>query len=356
MDNTNTLFANRLLSFEKLGVIIHDLCTLKYSNLLSPELNKLFLEKLENQFVKNRWFTPFMLNNALTGIAYMLKKEHLDHFYKRYCSILENHHKIETIAVISAGNIPLSGFHDFFSVLITGNKLQSKLSNKDNELLPVIADILIYLYPELWKEKIEFTEKLSGFDKVIATGSNNSARYFEYYFGNYPLLLRKNRHGISALHGNETEEELKKLCSDLTLYFGLGCRSVTKLMLPIEYNFELLIKTISQNTEYLTDHHLYLNNLDYQKTIHLMNKIHYFDAGTMILTENKNLSSPISVLYYEYYSSTEDLKHSLVNQTENIQCIVTEIEEIAPRISFGVAQKPSLLDYPDNKDIVLFSV
>ena len=352
----DTLFTNRLFSFEKLGGIIHDLNTFGHSNLLSPQLNKLFSKKLENQFIKNRWFTPFMLGNALTGIAYMLKKEYLERFKEKYFSLLKKHNKVETIGVISAGNIPLAAFHDFFSVLITGNRFQGKLSDKDSELLPLIAEILVSLDNELWNGKIEFPEKLSNFDKVIATGSDNSARYFEYYFGNYPLLLRKNRSGIAILHGNETKEKLKKLCLDLTLYFGLGCRSVAKLMIPTGYDFNLLIDTISQNTDYLADHHLYLNNLEYQKTIHLMNKIPYFDAGSMILTENTNLSSPISVLYFEYYSSIKEVKQYLDSRKENIQCVVTEIEEIQPSVPFGATQMPSLLDYPDNKDIVLFCI
>lgn len=365
-------FLDRIQSFE----LLRDNIKLFLSNY--PEINEKFFfhfkiyEAITKQSQQNKWFTPHYIVQALEGIVFMLESSNIKCFTKYYQDIfLQENDKIETIFVISAGNIPLAAFHDFFSVLISGNKFLGKLSANDSILLPILAELLCELDP-YFSDKICFVETIQNgnnqktsdlYDKVIATGNNNSAKYFEYYFGKKPLLLRKNRNSIAILDGSETQEQIGRLSKDIFSYFGLGCRSVSKLYLPTNFNFIDFIETIQSYSTYNADHHLYLNNLEYQKTIFLMNQKPFYDAGSFILVEELSLSSPISIIYYEFYDSLSQLKSSIKNQSEQIQCIVVEnklakemIDSIDPLLSvpFGEGQYPSLLNYPDGVDIIKF--
>jgi len=247
-----------------------------------------------------------------------------------------------------AGNIPLVGFHDFLSVLITGNKVLAKLSSNDTVLLPFLAKKLIEIEPG-FAELIEFTEeRLSNFDAVIATGSNNTARYFEYYFGKYPSIIRKNRNSVAILTGNETPEQLDALAEDIFRYFGLGCRNVSKLFLPKDYNFDPFFNAMYGWKE-IINNNKYINNYDYNKAVYLMSNIELLDNEFLLLKEDNGFSSPISVVFYQYYESEDELRKYLSENKEHIQAIVSEKD-----IPFGAAQKPQLWDYADGVDTVSF--
>ena len=318
----------------------------KFLKEIASEKEESILQKVQ---AENGWFTQENINFALNSWSEALSKENLQQWVSKY-KIEETNPK--TIAIIMAGNIPLVGFHDFLSVLVTGNKVLVKLSSNDKTLLPFLAEYLVSIEPE-FKKHIEFTEeKLENFDAVIATGSNNTARYFDYYFGKYPNIIRKNRNSIAVLTTNETEEELKNLANDIFRYFGLGCRNVSKLYVPENYDFEPFFKAMYSWKE-IIHNHKYINNYDYNKAVYLMDSFPLLDNEFMLLKEDAGFSSPISVVFYEKYSDLEKLKKELENQTENIQCIVSTAG-LPNEISFGKAQSPALWDYADGVDTVDF--
>jgi len=299
----------------------------------------------------NNWFIEENVRFAIQSIAVTLTKENLIHWIKKYSFPVVV--KPKKIAVIMAGNIPLVGFHDFLCVLISGNYFIGKLSSDDKFLLPAIAELLIAIEPG-FANLIEFTEsKLEKFDAVVATGSNNTSRYFEYYFGKYPHIIRKNRNAVAILDGSETREELSFLADDIFMYYGLGCRSVSKLYVPKDYNFsELLL--VAEKYRLLSQHHKYFNNYEYNKAIFLINNITHMDSGFVICREDETIASPISVLNYEYYSDLKTLSEKLQNEKEKLQCIVGHPVESLQPIPFGQAQKPMLWNYADGIDTIEF--
>ena len=267
--------------------------------------------------------------------------------------LLQEKRNAKRIGVITAGNIPLVGFHDFLSVLISGNIFVGKLSSKDDKLLPNVIDLLIEIEPK-FKNYIFISEnKLENFDAVIATGSNNSARYFEYYFGKYPHIIRKNRNSVAVITGNETTVDLQLLADDIFLYFGLGCRSVSKLFLPDGYNLDNIFRNSLKYKEVI-NHNKYANNYDYNRAIYLLNLTEFKDNGIMLMKEDINMASPISVVYFENYSKLETIKQRLDIEKDNIQCIVADKTVINEAIPFGESQKPQLWDYADNVDTINF--
>lgn len=298
---------------------------------------------------ENGWFTQENIKFALSSWNEALSEKNLLQWISNY-KVEEVKPKV--VAIIMAGNIPLVGFHDFLSVLITGNKVLAKLSSNDKTLLPFLAEYLISVEPE-FKNYIEFTEgKLENFDAVIATGSNNTSRYFDYYFGKYPNIIRKNRNSLAVLTGNETTEELQKLADDIFIYFGLGCRNVSKLYLPENYDFEPFFNAMFSWKE-IIHNHKYINNYDYNKAVYLMDSFPLLDNEFMLLKEDTGFSSPISVVFYEKYNSLENIKKELEAQSENIQCLVSTAG-LPNEIPFGKAQHPALLDYADGLDTVDF--
>ena len=298
---------------------------------------------------ENGWFTQENLKFALNSWGEALSEKNIKQWVSAY-QIKET--KPQKIAIIMAGNIPLVGFHDFLSVLISGNKVLAKLSSNDKTLLPFLMKYLISVEPE-FENYIEFTEgRLQNFDAVIATGSNNTARYFEYYFGKYPNIIRKNRNSVAVLTGNETEAELQNLADDIFRYFGLGCRNVSKIYIPENYDFEPLFKAMFSWKE-IIHNHKYINNYDYNKAVYLMDSFPLLDNEFMLLKEDTGFSSPISVVFYEKYTSVEKLEKELKAQSENIQCIVSNSNP-SNNIPFGKAQNPELWDYADGIDTVDF--
>jgi hypothetical protein len=307
--------------------------------------------------LKNSWFTEESVSFAMKNLGQILKVTTLEKWVKRYDPKLFEQKKPKTIGVIMAGNIPMVGFHDYLSVLISGHKLIAKLSSDDNILLPVIHNLLLKIEPA-FRSTVTFAEgPVSGFDAVIATGSNNSSKYFEFYFGKYPHLIRKNRNSIAVLNGNETDEELRALCHDIFSYFGLGCRNVSKLFVPRNYRFDRFFEAAQDFVEVI-NHHKYRNNYDYVKAVYLVNKTPHLDNGFLILKEDTGISSPVSVLFYEHYQSTHELKELIKMKSESIQCVVSNsnINFLKKNIQPGKTQMPSLWDYADNVDTMEFLI
>ena len=251
-----------------------------------------------------------------------------------------------------AGNIPLVGFHDFLSVLISGHEVIAKLSSNDKHLLPFIAKYLEYVDKSL-KGKITFTEeKLTDFDAIIATGSDNTARYFEYYFKDKPNIIRKSRNSAAVLTGDETVEDFESLSEDVFRYFGLGCRSVSKVFVPRDYNFDNFFRGMFNKQE-LIKNAKYANNYDYNKTVYLMSEFDILENGFVMIKEDESYSSPIATVFYEYYDNTDDLKIKLYEDREKIQCIVAN-NFLENEIKFGQTQHPQLWDYADGVNTLDF--
>jgi len=339
---------DRITALNRLSIIISDT--------LSPEekAQQELMQHIENEHIHNPWFITFFVKKALTEIAKMLQAENLKRWMLPYQNTIENQQKLHRIGVITAGNIPLVGFHDFLSVLISGHTFVGKLSSNDNRLLPVLAKILCEIEPR-FTSKIEFCqEKLTPVDKLIVTGDNQTAQHFVRYFQKYPLLIRKHCNSVAVLDGNESPEELLALADDILLYFGLGCRSISKIYVPKNYRFESLFTALDKYKYIFNAHHKYLNNLEYQKIMHLISRIPFLDQGICIFTENVGLDSPISVIHYEYYTEKEEFIKTLSLFGESLQCTVSNIRHFPACFPLGQAQHPKLNDYANNLDTILF--
>lgn len=262
----------------------------------------------------------------------------------------------KSVGLVLAGNIPLVGFHDILCVFVSGHRSVIKLSDKDPFLLPLLLDFLKETDARIADYFTTTTGRLTDFDAVIATGSNNSARYFEAYFGKYPHIIRKNRNAVGILRGSETAEELRLLGDDIFQYFGLGCRNVSKLYLPKNYNFTLLLETLHERNE-IVMHDKYKNNFDYNFTLLILNKIKYESNGCILMREADEIASPISMVYYEFYDNLKNLTQQLQAKKDEIQLVVaaSPVENL-PTFNFGDAQKPSLSDYADGVDTLQFLI
>lgn len=332
----------RIKTFSALGNVLIDGLN-GQSKQYTSQLNHL----IEAQHLKNPWFTSENVRMAISAIAAELTDEKLKKWTDFYPDLKKEYPPLR-VAVIMAGNIPLVGFHDFLTVLISGNNIQAKTSSKDSDLIKFIGTILCDIDPE-YRNKITFSDgPLSGFDLVIATGSDNTSRYFENYFGKYPSIIRKNRNSIAILEGNETDEELEALGKDVFSYFGLGCRNVSKLYVPEGYDFSKLIRKWEKYS-YLISHQKYANNYDFNKAVFIVNRESFTDTGFVLIKEDRGLASPVSVLWYEQFRSPEMVKEITENLKERIQCIIGK-----NHLSFGSAQSPVLWDYADGTDTVEF--
>jgi hypothetical protein len=329
----------RIESFSDLGKILR--------NSLDGKDDRKLGSIIEDQQHKNHWFTPGNVRFALESIAAELTEENLLRWTSAY-PVLKEDMKPVNVGLIFAGNIPLAGFHDFLTVLISGNRVMAKTSSKDPDLISWIGETLTGINPE-FSSYIEFTTGiLRGFDAVIATGSNNSSRYFEYYFSKYPHIIRKNRNSIAILGGDETSSELTALGEDIFTYFGLGCRNVSKIYVPEDYDVSELEK-FWKRWSHVKDHSAWANNYDYNKAIYLVNRQKFHDAEFLLMRENQHLASPVSVLHYEYYSNAADVDRETERLKENIQCIAGR-----NHIPFGRTQMPHLWEYADGKDTLEF--
>lgn len=333
------MLENKIAAFVKLG------------NFLKEDSEELLSAK-KLASIKNPWFTLDNIELSLNNIAdAFLDQTKLRDYLVKYPL---NNKATKVIAMVPAGNIPLVGFHDILCILLSNNHLQIKLSEKDQVLTRLVLDKLVQFEPSFEKD-IFITDRLKDFDAVIATGSNNSARYFEYYFGKKPNIIRKNRNSIAILDGNESEEQLLNLAKDIFSFFGLGCRNVSKLYVPTDYPFVKLLELYQQFAP-LSNHSKYRNNIDYNIALFLLNKQHYLNNGCLILKEDAALASRIATLHYEVYEDFDKLKEHLNQINDDIQCIVSDKYSsfFDNGFLFGEAQTPSLNDYADGVDTMMF--
>jgi len=300
----------------------------------------------EKAYRENPWFIPQFIDLSVKNIAHnFLKRNKLNEWVSNY-AIKENDQESKTVGIVMAGNIPLVGFHDLLSVFISGNRAVIKASSKDEVLIKHLVQKMVE-WEATVQNYISFSCDLKSCDAYIATGSNNSGRYFEYYFAKYPSIIRKNKTSAAILNGAETIEDLEKLADDMQLYFGLGCRNITKLYVPPNYDFLPLLNVLKKYDHFM-DFHKYKNNYDYHLTLLLMNKRYYMTNGSIIFTEDASLFAPVSQVNFEYYVKRGDLENYL-SVNENIQCIVGH-----GFIDFGKAQTPGLSDYADGVDTLKF--
>lgn len=300
----------------------------------------------------NNFYTPENILLAINGIADNLTRENLTEWLTPYREKLQIEKHPVRIGVIMAGNIPMVGFHDMLSVLISGNIFVGKRSSDDVHLLPHLVEVLIQIEPK-FKSFIYFTDRLSDVAAIIATGGNNSGRYFDFYFSKYPHVIRRNRNSVAVLSGLETKEEFVLLGKDIFQYFGLGCRSVSKIYVPENYNFVPFFEAIEEYST-MGDYNKYRNNYDYNKSILLVNKVHHLDNGFLLVKEDTAMVSPISVLFYEFYKDKALLEKMLDAEAEKLQCIVSKQGFIKNAIPFGSTQCPALWDYADKVDTLQF--
>lgn len=343
----------RINAFVKLGEFMGQFGSNRIEKNINVTNNEMFFDSFKMQINRayefNGWFTKENICYAFNSWSNILYFNNLNSWTSLYNL---NKKKSKTIGVIMAGNIPLVGFHDFLSVLISGFQINIKQASSDQHFLPLIAKYLEKIEPE-FQGKINFSEdKLSNFDAVIATGSNNTARYFDYYFGKYPNIIRQNRNSVAILTGNESNTELEDLGEDIFRYFGLGCRSVAKIFVPKNYDFDKLFKAIYPFNG-IINYKKYENNYDYNKAVYLMSQFKLIENGFLILKEDSSYASPIASLFYEYYDDLNDLTLKMKSEKDQIQCVVGnfEMEDI---IKFGQTQNPQLNDYADGIDTLEF--
>jgi len=305
------------------------------------ELNDL----VQRVHIYNGWFKEVEVRKAFLGISSWLTEEKLSDWLGEYNLVNE---KPKTIAIIMAGNIPLVGFHDFISVFLSGNKALLKLSSEDQHLFPALIKIMSHFHTDI-SEWIKVADSpIKDFDAVIATGSDNSARYFDSYFGKYPNIIRKNRSSIAVLTGDETLEDFKKLGHDIFDYFGLGCRNVSQIWVPKDFVLDRFFEGIYDYNP-IVNHNKYANNYDYNKAVYLLNEENMLDNGFMLLKEDESLHSPLGMLHYMRYDDINEVENFIKKNSESIQAIVGK-----NYIPFGNSQCPTLTDYADNVDTLKF--
>lgn len=322
--------------------------------LRQPEVvRKHFDPILQVQYQKNPWFTLFFVKRAFNTIANILDEANIASFLKPYQDKQLHFNQGKKIAVIPNGDTPLDNFFDFFHILVSGNDYVGKLSPSDSLLLPAIAQLLIEIEPA-WKQRIQFVYRPSNFDAIIADCTEEKMAILQNYFNKYPHIIREKRSSIAILTGEETEEELRLLAEDIYLYFGLGNRSVSYLMVPSGYDFVPLLQQIHTESQCIADHNQYLNNLDYQKAIRLINKLFYMDAGTFLLLENDGRKAPISVVYYDSYTDINLAVEQVSKLREKYQNIIAKDGIVKGSRPFGHSNQRRLMDYTNGIDIMEF--
>lgn len=347
------ILEDRIKAFLSLGKFLKQFCDKtadKDENVLHNELFFHRFETLMEQSVHyNGWFTKEQVVFAVKNWAEALTEDALREWTSPYDFSEE---PLKTVGLILAGNIPLVGFHDVLSVLISGNRALIKTSSDDDKLIPLLLEYLIAIEPRFAGRMVITKDKLTDFDAVIATGSNNTSRYFEYYFRNVPNIIRKNRNSVAVLTGDESVEDLKNLGKDIFRYYGLGCRNVSKLFVPKGYDFKNFFEAMYDFQD-IIHYEKYANNYDYNKAVYLMSNYQILDNGFLTIRESEGYSSPISSVFYEFYDDLDVLKQKLENDQEQLQCVVSEAN-VTNNIPFGSTQSPDLWDYADGVDTLKF--
>ena len=298
--------------------------------------------------ITNPWFTQTFIQLSANNWSEALSKDKIEEWLKNETCEMRD----QTLGIIMAGNIPLVGLHDLLAGLAKGLKVSIKLSSNDEILMKFAIEKLIECSPELGN-RINTEGKLNGIQYLIATGSNNSARYFEYYFKNVPAVIRKNRTSIAVLSGNEDGETLKRLADDIYTYFGLGCRNVSHLILPRGFELRPLYEAYDIYMDHV-NHHKYYNNYMYHKSILLMNLDKHYDNGFMLFQEKQEPHAPIATLNYHYYDHIDEVHSYLEQHKEQWQCVASDIPELSQAVALGQTQKPGLTDYADNINLLNF--
>ncbi|PNQ73127.1 acyl-CoA reductase [Hanstruepera neustonica] len=343
----------RIDAFVKLGDFLGQFSNPNFTKNEDVLYNDLFFDGFKHQIKlaeeHNGWFNTNNIAFAFNSWANALTESNLNQWLSKYDL---NTVEPKIVAIIMAGNIPLVGFHDFLSVLISGHQVLVKQSSNDQQLLPFLAKYLEYVEPE-FKGRIQFTkDKLENFDAVIATGSDNTARYFEYYFRGKPSIIRKNRNSVAILTGNETTEDFEKLSEDIFRYYGLGCRNVSKLFVPKDYNFDGFFQGMYK-WHPIIEQTKYANNYDYNKAVYLMSEFDMLENGFLMIKEDVSYASPIATVFYEYYDGIDQLQQKLKADSHHIQCVVAK-DVLPTEIPFGETQNPQLWDYADGVDTIAF--
>lgn len=307
---------------------------------------------IESAWHRNPWFTPQNSLAALEAAAGNLREEHLQEWLKNYPDLEEKERAPQRVGLVLAGNIPLVGLHDVLCVLVSGHHAVVKISSQDKQLTPWALGKLMEADPR-YRDRITLTDRLERPDAVIATGSNNSSRYFDFYFGRYPHIIRKNRNAAAVLNGEENDTDLQELGTDIFRYFGLGCRNVSKLFVPRGYDFDRVLKAL-ESCEAVIRHHKYAGNFNYQLTLLIMNKVPHYTNRSIVLREHPSYASPMATLYFEYYDSAAALEKRLQADSDRIQCIVSAGGRFPGSLPFGRTQHPALWDYADKVDTMDF--
>jgi len=345
---TQMTLNERIESFKKLGEILR-----QYPNKKTNKVDIILRAAARRAEVENPWFTQDQICKSLNAIGESLQDKKINTWLEPYIHRIKSSINSQTVGIVMAGNIPAVGFHDFLCVLISGNAMIGKLSSQDAQLLPALGSILNETNKE-WESTISWTtDKLTSFDSLIATGNNNSARYFDYYFRNHPHLIRKNRTGIAIITGNESKAELDGIANDIMLYFGLGCRNVSKIFIPENYDFTRLLQALNVYSHY-SQHNKYRNNYEFRKSCFLLNNISFIDSGFLLLIQSASLTSPVAVVNFEFYSRINEIQAFINKEMESIQCIVCNFNLPVPHVLPGMTQKPELWEYPDGVDTMDF--
>lgn len=353
---------HRISSFSRLGLTLRNFLNEVISgqpvDLSAGKDHPGLLKAIGEAEIQNAWLTRKSILQALTYWGEMLDERVLSAWLARYQPAISSGRTPKRVGVVMAGNIPMVGFHDALSVLLSGHHLVARLSSQDALLIPAILDMLIRQDPA-WAGRIEFTSgEMDKPQAIIATGSNNTSRYFEYYFGRYPHIIRKNRTGVAILDGHESSGELQGVAADVFTYFGLGCRNVSRLFLPEGYNLKPLHEAFLNHQE-IFHHSKYRNNIDYYKSIYLVNRTRFLDGVFYLLVEDEPLSTPVSVLHYSYYTDSSAVASRLKTHSEQIQCVVLRNcfplrDQFPAAVEPGTAQKPALNEYADGVDTIEF--
>ncbi|SKB90541.1 Acyl-CoA reductase (LuxC) [Soonwooa buanensis] len=302
---------------------------------------------LKRSEVENPWFDEANLRFSLESWASLLNASALETWLSKYHFESKN----KRVGLILAGNIPMVGWHDVMSVILSGNIPVIKLSSKDRWLIPFLL--------KLWNDNAEggisyeLVERLENFDAVIATGSNNTARYLEYYFKDHKSIIRKNRTSVAVVSENDSDEDLRKLADDIFIYYGLGCRNVTRLLIPEDYKLDRLFENFI-DYQSIINHNKYANNYDYNRAVFLLNQDKFWDNNFVMLKEDDKLFSPLAVINFSRYKSLDEVKAFINDNEGDIQAVVTNLDLGTESVKLGEAQQPSLDTYADNVDTMAF--